>query len=104
MSQSPLNIGFRQAFTGLRASRWLHLCIQLMSVQMTQQPNAFKWGRTKSVSFSVKSVYLDYMDDHTQFLRKYIWKIKVPLKIRILFGSCIKKFFKKIFSKKWQGS
>jgi hypothetical protein len=28
-------------------------------------------------------MYLDYMDDNTRFLREYIWKIKVPLKIRI---------------------
>jgi hypothetical protein len=28
-------------------------------------------------------MYLDLLDDHTPYLKKYIWKIKVPLKIRI---------------------
>jgi hypothetical protein len=31
----------------------------------------------------VKSMYLDLLDGHTVFLKKYIWKMKVPLKIRI---------------------
>ena len=28
-------------------------------------------------------MYLDYLSGHTKFLKKYIWKIKVPLKIKI---------------------
>jgi hypothetical protein len=40
--------------------------------------------------FTVNSLYLDFMDDHTKFLWKYLWKIKVPLKIRILCGFYIK--------------
>jgi hypothetical protein len=31
----------------------------------------------------VKSMYADIMSGHTVFLKKYLWKIKVPLKIRI---------------------
>jgi hypothetical protein len=34
------------------------------------------------VDHSVKSLYLGLMNDHTPFLRKYLWMIKVPLKIR----------------------
>jgi hypothetical protein len=28
-------------------------------------------------------MYLDYMNGHTKYLKKYIWKMKVPLKIKI---------------------
>jgi hypothetical protein len=28
-------------------------------------------------------MYLDYMSGHTTYLRKYIWKIKIPLKISL---------------------
>ena len=28
-------------------------------------------------------MYLDHMSGHTRFLKNYIWKIKVPLKIKI---------------------
>jgi hypothetical protein len=83
LSQTPINIGFRQALSGTRANSWIHLCTRLMDVQLTTQPDHFKWGLTKSGLFTVKSMYLDYMDDHTKYLHKYLWKIKVPLKIRI---------------------
>jgi hypothetical protein len=83
MSQRPLNISFRQALTGSRAGRWVHLCGRLICVHLTQEADSFKWDLTKSGFYSVKSMYLDYMDDHTKFLRKFVWKIKVPLKIRI---------------------
>jgi hypothetical protein len=35
------------------------------------------------VLFLVKSMYLDYMNGHAKCLRKYIWKTKVPLKIKV---------------------
>jgi hypothetical protein len=50
---------------------------------LTSQLDSFVWKLNTSGKFMVKSLYLDLMDDHTPFLRKYIWKIKVPLKIRI---------------------
>jgi cellulose synthase/poly-beta-1,6-N-acetylglucosamine synthase-like glycosyltransferase len=36
-------------------------------------------------------MYLDLLDGHTIFLKKYIWKIKVPLKIRIFMWFVFKK-------------
>ena len=79
----PLNIGFRRALTGNKWNSWLHLVNRLMDVQLTQQLDTFKWNLTKSKSFTVKSLYLDLLNGHTRFLRKYIWKMKVPLKIKI---------------------
>jgi hypothetical protein len=83
LSQTPLNIGFRHALSGNCANRWIHLCSRLMDVQLTTNNDVFKWGLTKSGQYTVKSMYLDYMDDHTKYLHKYLWKIKVPLKIRV---------------------
>ena len=54
-----------------------------MEVQLTDHPDVFKWGLTTSGKFTVNSLYLDYLSDNTRFLRKYIWKMKVPLKIKI---------------------
>jgi hypothetical protein len=55
-----------------------------MSVQLSSDQDVFVWGLTASDAFSVKSMYLDYMNGHPKYLRKYIWKMKVPLKIKIL--------------------
>ena len=56
---------------------------RLMGVQLTENSDKFKWNLTASKDFSVKSLYADFMNGHTVFLRKYIWRLKVPLKIRI---------------------
>jgi hypothetical protein len=54
-----------------------------MNINLSMQPNTFVWKLATSGKFTVKSFNLDFMNDHTPFLRKYLWKIKVPLKIRI---------------------
>jgi hypothetical protein len=54
-----------------------------MNIQLSDEPDKFSWSLTSSRKFTVKSLYADYMNGHTVFLKKYIWKLKVPLKIRI---------------------
>jgi hypothetical protein len=66
-----------------------------MGVQLSNQPDRFTWHLTASGNFSVKSFYLDLLNDHTIFLRKYIWHLKVPLKIRIFMWFLNKKFLLK---------
>jgi hypothetical protein len=75
MSRRPLNLGFRQALTGPGGDGWVHLCTRLMDVQLSTQPDIFVWKLTTSGVFSFKSLYLDYMNDHTNFLRIYISKM-----------------------------
>jgi hypothetical protein len=81
--QVPLNIGFRHTLTGSRGSIWIHSLQRLMNANLSTQQDVFVWKLPSSGKFTIKSLYLDYMNDHTKFSRKYIWKIKVPLKIRM---------------------
>jgi hypothetical protein len=83
LNNNPLHITFRRVLRGERWEAWLHLVSQIMNVQLSDEPDKFIWNLTTSGKFSVKSLYADYMNGHTVFLRKYIWKLKVPLKIRI---------------------
>jgi hypothetical protein len=83
LSNNPLNIEFRRSLNGNRWAVWLQLVQRLMGVTLTEEPDAFVWKLTTSGIFSVKSLYAHLMNGHTVFLRKYIWKIKVPLKIKI---------------------
>ena len=41
----------------------------------------------------IKSLYQEFMSGHASFLRKYIWKMKVPLRLRFSCGSYIAKLF-----------
>ena len=83
MSHNPLNIAFRRTFSVNRWEMWLHLVQRLMDINLNEENDEFVWDLTASGVFSVKSMYLDYLNGHTVFLRKYIWKMKVPLKIKI---------------------
>jgi hypothetical protein len=61
----------------------------------------------ESGRFSVKSIYLDMLNDNTVFLRKYIWKMKVPLKIRIFMWFVYRKEIltkDNLKKRNWQGS
>jgi hypothetical protein len=82
LSTSPLNIAFRRTLSGSKWNEWIHLCTRLIQVGLSTQSDRFKWDLTDSGVFSVKSMYLDYMNDHTPYLHKFLWKIKIPLKIK----------------------
>jgi hypothetical protein len=81
---SILNISFRRALNHNKSERWIHRLQRLISVSLTKGQDQFQWGLTSSGSSSVKSIYLDLLNGHTPFLGKHIWKMKVPLKIKIL--------------------
>jgi hypothetical protein len=83
LASNPLNIGFRRTLNGNKWDRWTHLLHRLILVQLTDSEDSFKWKLNISGVFSVKSMYMDLLNGHTVFLKKYIWKMKVPLKIKI---------------------
>jgi hypothetical protein len=83
MNELPLNIGFRRALSDNRWDRWAHLVGRLMEVQLSENDDTFHWNLTQSGLFTVKSMYLDLLDGNGGDAKKHIWKIKVPLKIRI---------------------
>jgi hypothetical protein len=58
-----------------------------MAVHLNNEEDRFIWDLTPNGLFTVKSMYEDLICDHTPFLRKYLWKVKIPLKIKILCGS-----------------
>jgi hypothetical protein len=83
LSSVPLNIRFRRVLNGNKWTAWLNLCRRLMSVNLVDEQDKFVWKLTTSGSFTVKSMYEDLMNDQTPYPRKYLWKLKIPLKIKI---------------------
>jgi hypothetical protein len=79
---------------------------RLMPVNLTEDLDIFVWKLNTLGTFSVKSIYVDIMNAHTVFLRKYIWKIKVPLKIKIFMWFLYKKLIlteDNLAKRKWNG-
>ena len=83
LANGPLNIEFRRTLNGSKWSDWLHFVEELMGVTLSNEPDQFRWRLTPSGMFSVKSMYADLMNGQVPFRHKYIWKLRVPLKIRI---------------------
>jgi hypothetical protein len=54
-----------------------------MAVNLSSEQDKFVWSLTASSILMVRSMYLNCMNEHTKYLKKYIWKMKVPLKIKI---------------------
>jgi hypothetical protein len=54
-----------------------------MSIQLNNDEDTFDWKLSTSGTFSVKSMYTDFMNGYTIYLKKYIWKLNEPLKIKI---------------------
>jgi hypothetical protein len=78
-----------------------------MDIALSENLDVFRWGLTASGSFSVKSMYLDLMNGHTRFLHKYIWKMKVPLKIKIFMWFLHQKVLlnkDNLAKRNWQGN
>jgi hypothetical protein len=72
----PLNIRFTRTLTGDRWNSWVSLLRRLMNINLNDEPDSFKWNLTTVGTFSLKSMHADYINRHTVFLKKYLWKIR----------------------------
>jgi hypothetical protein len=107
LNQNPLNITFSRTLTENRWTLWLQLVHRLMFIQLNGKKDMFVWGLTSSRTFTVKSMYLDMLDDDTKYLKKYIWKMKLPLKIKVFMGFFHRKIIlikDNLLKRNWNGN
>ena len=74
LSTVTSNIKFRHALTRNKRTTWLHLVERLMDVSLSTEPDVFRWKRTTSGVFSVKSLYADFHNGHKVFFTKIFTK------------------------------
>ena len=92
-ASQPLNISFRRGLNDNKWLQWIHLCQRLITINLTIEPDKFIWKLPDSGLFSVKSFYMDLMNGHAIYQRTYLWKLKIPLKIKKLCGSLVIRCF-----------
>ena len=61
---------------------WQDLVAQIAHVNLVDGSDTFRWTLTKSVLYTVPSWYLHLIDRQPPFRHKFIWKLKIPLKIK----------------------
>ena len=63
---------------------WNNLISRLTTIELSQEEeDEFRWKLDWSGTFSVKSHYLGLINQNTPSLNKDLWKMKIPLKIKI---------------------
>jgi hypothetical protein len=62
---------------------WHNLVMRLTTIQLTDQPDKFKWSPKSNGQISVWSIYQAFLDTNVVPHNSYLWKIKIPLKIKI---------------------
>jgi hypothetical protein len=79
----------------------------LIMVHLTDGEDRFKGNLIASGVFSVKSMYNDLLSGHMVSLKKHIWKLKVPLNIKIFMWFLHKKVILakvNLVKRNWNGS
>ena len=69
---------------GNKLVMWNNLVSRLSTIVLSQEKYDFKWNLDQTGVFSVKSHYLGLINQNIPNLNKRIWKLKAPLKIKIL--------------------
>lgn len=83
LGTNSLNIQFKRALIRDKWTAWLDLLRRLMSVNLNNEPDSFRWQLTTFGVFSVKSMYADLINTGPAYRSKHILKTKVPLKVMI---------------------
>jgi hypothetical protein len=83
MATSPPNVTFRRVLLGQRLVAWNDLIQRLGDIQLSTEPDEFRWNLHVDGTFSVKSLYNAILhSDIPVDNNKKIWKMKIPLKIK----------------------
>jgi hypothetical protein len=93
---APLNIEFTRAHTHDKWETWISLVCRLINESLNNELDIFKWCLATFGIFWLKSMYADFLYGHIVFLKTYIWRVKVLLKVKLFMWL----LFKKVLSPK----
>ncbi|XP_066166986.1 uncharacterized protein [Oryza sativa Japonica Group] len=90
MASVPLNVSFRRALVGQNLTLWYDLCASIAHIQLDDSSDCFRWNYHQNGQFSVRSMYLALINNGCIDRNKFIWKLKIPLKIKIFIWYLLK--------------
>jgi hypothetical protein len=79
----PLNISFRRYLTGNILLLWNNLAQRIVLTQLRDAEDVFEWNLRQSDQFYVHSMYLALINNGFVDMNKRMWKVRIPLKIKI---------------------
>jgi hypothetical protein len=79
----PSNVSFCRYLTGNNLALWNNLVQRIVHIQLTDDEDVLKWNFQQSGQFSVHSMYLELINNGFVDTNKRMWKVRIPLKIKI---------------------
>ena len=86
--------------------RWNELVAKIAFVQLDNQNDSINWVLSKQGAFSVKSMYRYLVNQISLPLNKTLWKLRLPLKIKIFNWLVLKGVIltkDNLLKKRWKG-
>jgi hypothetical protein len=83
LSMVPLNVSFRRFLNYNNRVLWNELVGRIMHVQLNDQNDVFSWNLHQHGQYNVHSLYLALINNGLANMNKQLWRLKVPLKIKI---------------------
>jgi hypothetical protein len=82
-STIPLNISFQRGLVGNNLNSWYNLVARVAHIRLINTEGKFLWDLHQTGIFSVKSMYNALICDNRVRYDISLWKLKIPLKIKI---------------------
>lgn len=83
MSYVPLNVSFRRVLVSRNLANWHNLVSSIVHIQLNDEYDSFRWNIHQIGQISVRSIYLALINNDHIVGNKVLWKLKMPLKIKI---------------------
>ena len=83
MGQANPDISFRRDLLGPRLAAWNDLLSRLEVIQLSDEPDTFRWKLHQNGKFSVKSMYDAMVHNEVPIDNRKLWKLKIPLRVKI---------------------
>jgi hypothetical protein len=84
-STISLNITFRRGLVGNNITLWFMLVARVAHIRLTGARDKFIWDLLRNGAIMVKSMYNVLIMDTRVRYNMILWKMKVPLRIKIFF-------------------
>jgi hypothetical protein len=83
LSIVPLNISFHRFLKENNLRLWNDLVRQILHVRLNDQKDVFIWNLHQNGIYIVHSLYLTLINNGIANINKQLWRVKIPLKIKI---------------------
>nr|CAE04633.3 OSJNBa0028I23.15 [Oryza sativa Japonica Group] len=83
LERVPLNVSFRRAIIGDNLKAWHEIVANVVDINLRGQKDRFTWDASKNGTFTVNSMYKKLMFGNVIPRQSFIWKLRLPLKIKI---------------------